>query len=68
MELDLDIKNYSYEALSEFSEKVGRGIRGEIVDEPGVQEAVLSTRKFLKDFGEVITIRDIQIFLMKSIF
>ena len=46
------IKNYSYEALSEFSEKVGRGIRGEVFDEPGVQEAVLSTRKFLKDFLE----------------
>jgi len=46
------IKNYSYEALSEFSEKVGRGIRGEVFDEPGVQEAVLSTRKFLKNFLE----------------
>jgi len=48
------IKNYSYQTLSEFSEKVGKGIRGEIVDEPGVKEAVEHSRKFLKNFLETM--------------
>jgi hypothetical protein len=48
------IKTYSHSTLSEFSDKVGRAVRGEAIEDPGVQEAALYIRKFLKNFLETM--------------
>ena len=43
------IKSASINNISDFSEMVGRSIRGEVIDEPGVRKAAQHSRTFLKE-------------------